>query len=333
MSVQQGMDVSRVRQIAEQLARSGESLASIGTTGRAQLAALGGAWEGPDLEKFDGAWGGAEKSLADASASIQSMSKQLGEQAGQQDEASSGSGSVLAGGGSGGSADPGGPGGPGTRGAGEAQPSFLDKVSSVVGAIGALDGANDIVKALNGGKGLGALLARVPSLAGPVLSPGTRLGLYMQAQLAHPQLGRGAAALFGNERLASLFNSSKAGALVKGFGRVMGPLAVGVGGYDLIAGIADGDWSQAISGGMGLASVAAPLLLGAGPVGWAVAGGLAIGSFVVSQWGDDIADGAKKAWNWTGDRLSDLGEGAKNFAEDAGSVLSSGADAVKGLFS
>ena len=49
--------------------------------------------------------------------------------------------------------------------------------------------------------------------------------------------------------------------------------------------------------------------------------------------GDDIADGAKAAWNWAGDRLSDIGDGAKSLVEDAGSVLSSGAKKLGGLFS
>lgn len=93
------MDVERVRQIADQLRESGEALTTLGATGRAQLSVLSGAWEGSDLDTFHGSWGGAEKSLAAASSSIQTLGKQLGEQAGEQDEASAGAGSVLSGGG------------------------------------------------------------------------------------------------------------------------------------------------------------------------------------------------------------------------------------------
>lgn len=201
------------------------------------------------------------------------------------------------------------------------------------GGLGLGQIADDIVKHFNKGRGLSSLLAKIPGMSRPVLSAGARLGLFMQAQLAHPQLGKAAASLFGNSKMAGLFNASRVGALAKGFGRALGPLAVGIGGYDLVTGIREGDVSQAISGGMGIAAVAAPLLIASGPVGWAVGAGLAVGSFVVSQWGDDIADGAKAAADWTGDRLSDLGDSAENLMDDAGSVLSSGAKKLGGLFS
>lgn len=336
MPVREGMDVARVREIASQLQQSSETLANIGTQGRGQLSVLTGAWSGADLEQFSRSWAGAEKVLVTAGQTIQSLSKQLQAQAGEQEVGSSGSGSVLSGpppGGPGGPGGPGMPGGPGVPDFEHPWIPYLDGVSTVTGAVGALDGINDITKAINGGRGAGALLSKIPAMTAPVLSPGARLGLFMHAQLTHPLFGKGAASLLGNPRMASLFDSSRVAALSKGFGRVMGPLALGVGIYDLAAGISEGDWSQAISGGMGLASLAAPLLIASGPVGWAVAGGLAVGSFVVSQWGDDIAAGAKKAWDWTGDRLSDVGSGVKNVAKEAGSVLSSGAKKLKGLFS
>lgn len=330
MTVREGMDVERVRQIASQLQQSSERLTGIGAQGRGQLSVLSGAWSGSDLDAFTSSWSGAEKVLHGASQSLQALGKELDAQAGDQDRSSSGSGSILGGG-------PGRPGGPGGTGApggpGGLEIPFLENLSTWVGRVGALDGTNDIIKALRGGHALGSLLAKIPALSAPVLSAGTRLGLYMQSHLVHPLFGKGAAALFGSSRLAPLFNSTRLAALTKGFGRLLGPLSVGVGAYDLVAGISEGDWSQAISGGLGIASVAAPLLIASGPVGWAVAGGLAVGSFVVSQWGDDIADGAKAAWNWTGDRLSDIGDGAKNLVEDAGSVLSSGAKKLGGLFS
>lgn len=333
MTVREGMDVERVRQIASQLQQSSERLTGIGAQGRGQLSVLSGAWSGSDLDAFITSWSGAEKVLHGASQSLQALGKELDAQAGDQDRSSSGSGSVLGGGPGtpGGSGGPGGPGRPG--GPGGPEIPFLENLSTWVGRVGALDGTNDIIKALNGGRAMGSLLSKIPALSAPVLAAGTRLGLYMQSELLHPLFGKGAASLFGSSRLAPLFNSSRLAALSKGFGRVLGPLSVGVGIYDLGAGISEGDWSQAISGGLGIASVAAPLLIASGPVGWAVAGGLAVGSFVVSQWGDDIADGAKAAWDWTGDRLSDIGDGAKSLVEDAGSVLSSGAKKLGGLFS
>ena len=94
------------------------------------------------------------------------------------------------------------------------------------------------------------------------------------------------------------------------------------------------DPSRVVSGGLGIASVAVPVLLGlSGPVGWGVAGGLAVGSFVAAQWGDEIGAGAKKAWDWTGDRLADLGDSAQSVAEDVGSVLTDPIGSIKGLFS
>ena len=328
MSVQEGMDVERVRQIAGDLQRNGEALTNIGAQGRGQLSVLSRAWEGPDIEKFSGSWGAAEKSLAAASQTIQAMGKGLQQQATDQHQSSQASGSILGGG----RAGLGGSGAPTLSGTSTTSPNIIDHLSTVVGRLGALGGVNDIVKALNGGRGLGALLSQVPALTKPLLSPGARLGLFMQAQLTHPLFGKGAAALFGSSRLAPLFNGSVLQGL-KGFGKLLGPLGAFVGGYDLAAGIMKGDWSQAISGGLGIASVAAPLLIASGPAGWAVGGALAIGSFVAAQWGDEIADGAKAAWNWTGDRLADAGGAVTDFAEDAGSVLSSGAKKLGGLFS
>ena len=336
MSVHEGMDVARVRQIASQLQRSSENLVNIGTQGRGQLSVLSGAWSGPDLDGFTGSWRGAEQTLAGASQTLQALGQELAVQAGDQEEGSSGAGSVLGGTPGTHGMPGGGPGPASTGGSATFQhpwTPFLDGLSSMTGRVGALDGANDIIRALNGGRGAGSLLSKIPALSRPVLSPGARLGLYMQAELTHPLFGKGAASLLGSSRLAPLFNSSRLTALSKGFSRVLGPLAVGVGIYDVGAGISEGDWSQVISGGLGVASVAVPLLMASGPAGWAVAGGLALGSFVVSEWGDDIADGAKEAWDWTGDRLSDLGDSATNLAEGAGSVLSGGAKKLKGLFS
>ncbi|HCE60947.1 DUF4646 domain-containing protein [Janibacter terrae] len=329
MSVTEGMDAARIHLIAGRLQRSSEQLGELGTRGRGQLSVLHGAWAGPDLEDFGREWGAAERSLQAAGQTLSMLSTRLRAEAGEQDDTSSSTGSVLGGGGLPTGPGPGGPGGP----SGPEGVPWLENLSTWVGRVGALDGVNDIIRALNAGRGLGALLSGIPALTRPILSPAARLGLYLQAELTHPLFGRGAAALFGSSRLAPLFNSSRLAALSRGFGRLLGPLSVGVGAYDLVQGVREGDWSQAISGGLGIASVAAPLLIASGPVGWAVAGGLAIGSFVVSQWGDDIAAGAQQAWDWTGDRLSDIGDSAQSFVEDAGSVLSSGLNTIGGLFS
>lgn len=115
MSVQQGMDSARIRQISGQLDSEVTKIGDVLSRGNASADVLEGNWGGDDGQKLLVRWrSDALKQLTSASEMLRSASKELQRQAEQQDDASG-----EAGGGSGGGAGgPGGGSGGGPRGGG-----------------------------------------------------------------------------------------------------------------------------------------------------------------------------------------------------------------------
>lgn len=113
MSVQQGMDTARIREIADQLRAQRTRIDDVQQRGTTSMNVLHEAWKGPDLDDFSHRWDGdAVKRLMTASTQIGAAADLMVRQAEQQDE-TSGEG----GGGTGGPGGPGGgPGGPGGTG-------------------------------------------------------------------------------------------------------------------------------------------------------------------------------------------------------------------------
>lgn len=121
MTVQQGMDSTRIREISDQLDAQVHTLADVLATGSASAAVLEGNWGGDDGQALLVRWrSDVLRQLTSASEMLRSTSAQLQREADQQDDASGESG---AGGGGG----PGGPGGPsrpgGTGGTGGQDPA------------------------------------------------------------------------------------------------------------------------------------------------------------------------------------------------------------------
>lgn len=327
MSLQQGMDVARVREVAQQLLASGEKIATIGQSGRSQLSVLAGAWEGPDLAAFEGEWQSAEQSLSDAGRRVRAYGDLLTEQADQQDQASGADGSVLSGGGG-----PGGQGsGPGSEGTDDDGFGFDDLT-----ALGPL------------GSGISALITKGPRLMAALT--GNTFKMY-QALLPEGRLASLLGATPG--MMDDLFKgtipakiSSKLGGFLRAagptMGKVLGPLGVITGGIDLVQGIREGDYLRAAGGGLGALSgglaTAAAFGVALGPVGIGImagAGLVAAGIAIYQNWdaisgaigdaGAAIADGAKKV----GGAIAD---GAEKVVDGVGSVLSDPVGAIGGLF-
>ncbi|APH01752.1 MULTISPECIES: hypothetical protein [Janibacter] len=335
MSVQEGMDVERVRQIASDLLRNGETLSNIGSQGRGQLSVLSGAWEGPDLESFSGSWGGAEKSLAAASQTVQALGKGLQQQASDQDQASQGGGGAPGGGG-----QPGGPGGSGAPGGGGGDDGF---------------GFDDLAALGPLGSGIAALVTKGPRLLAALTGNTFKMyqALMPEARL-QSMLGATASQmddLFRGTIPAKI--SSKLGGLLRAtgptLGKVLGPLGVITGGIDLVQGIREGDYLRAAGGGLGALSgglaTAAAFGVALGPVGigvMAVAGIAAAGIAIYQNWdaisgalsdaGGAIVDGAKAVGGAIADGAGAVADGAKAVADGVGSVLSDPVGAIGGLF-
>ena len=68
MTVTDGMDVERVRSIAQQLLSQSTKIDDVRTSGEGQISVLEGAWSGPDLEKFQDGWDSAMPQLDHAGA-------------------------------------------------------------------------------------------------------------------------------------------------------------------------------------------------------------------------------------------------------------------------
>lgn len=92
MTLAEGMDSARVRQIGTQLRSSQRRLADVAPTGRASLMVLADAWAGPDLGTFTDRWGDAERVVHSASEMLHRYAEDLDRQADAQDSASEASG-------------------------------------------------------------------------------------------------------------------------------------------------------------------------------------------------------------------------------------------------
>ena len=119
MTVQQGMDSARVREIAGQLRTGSRRISDVQGKGTASARVLRGSWEGEDATTLLDSWeDDAVTRLAQAAERLMTAAEDLGRQADQQDQASDATG----GGHSQGSGvptappGPGAPGGPGGRG-------------------------------------------------------------------------------------------------------------------------------------------------------------------------------------------------------------------------
>lgn len=88
MTVSEGMDPARVREIAGALRATSEELHQIGQSGTTSLQVLADAWEGQDLEAYAAGWDGARRTLASAADLLSALGERLGSQADDQDGAS-----------------------------------------------------------------------------------------------------------------------------------------------------------------------------------------------------------------------------------------------------
>ena len=116
MSVQQGMDTARIREIAEQLRSQREKIEGVRQSGSTSAKVLRDSWAGADLSGFTERWDGpVVKQLMDAATQIGAAADLMVQQATDQDDTSSlGGGSGPGAGGPGG-----GPGGQGPGGGGD----------------------------------------------------------------------------------------------------------------------------------------------------------------------------------------------------------------------
>lgn len=92
MTVQQGMDTARARQIADGLRVQGNALSALGPQGSAMMQVLDQVWNGPDTEHFAREWNSARPQIDQAGTSLTDMANELARQAEEQDLASEGSG-------------------------------------------------------------------------------------------------------------------------------------------------------------------------------------------------------------------------------------------------
>ena len=72
MTVTDGMDVERVRSIAQQLLSQSTKIDDVRSSGEGQIGVLEGAWSGPDLEKFEDGWDSAMPQLDHAGQALRS---------------------------------------------------------------------------------------------------------------------------------------------------------------------------------------------------------------------------------------------------------------------
>lgn len=105
MSVNEGMDVARVREIAARLRHESDAVIAVGEGGRASLGVLEGAWGGQDLAAFAHEWSGAERAVHSAADRVRQFADAADRQAADQEGASGEGGLTRRAGG------PGGPGG------------------------------------------------------------------------------------------------------------------------------------------------------------------------------------------------------------------------------
>lgn len=90
MTVSDGMDTGRVREIATRLRDQGELLVDVSERGRASLGIIEESWAGADLLAFSGLWAGAERATHSAADRMREFAQLLERQAGDQDGTSRG---------------------------------------------------------------------------------------------------------------------------------------------------------------------------------------------------------------------------------------------------
>lgn len=349
MSLDSGMDVERVRSIAQQLLAQGAKIGDVASTGRGQLGVLDGAWKGSDVEDFSGRWGGAEKAAHEASQGLRSYAELLIRQADDQQQASDGVGGASGTGTGTGAPQEGGGlwdtitdakfwGGMGAKAW-----TLLTKPGVVLAALKhgsllrALNTANTLEDWM---KASWAFNRNAYSFLKGVI-PGSsimqRLGVPAQYLDDIARSSRLGAAM---SKLPWAKGASLAG---NALSKVLGPVGIVTGGLDIWNGIKDGDYLKAFGGAAGLTSGAltTAVAFGAiagGPVTLGIAAGAAVisaGIAIYQNW-DAISQGVSDAWNATtdfvSDKWNDFTSGVSDFADSVGSVLSDPVGAFTGLF-
>ena len=87
-----GMDVAKIKEVAQQLTTQSGKIGEVATSGTSQAATLAENWLGTDSEQFSSSWQDAVKALQSAQDSIDAYAKQAVEPADQQTEGSGGGG-------------------------------------------------------------------------------------------------------------------------------------------------------------------------------------------------------------------------------------------------
>lgn len=93
MSVTEGMDVERVRSIAQQMIGLSTKVDDVRSSGQGQVARLKGVWAGPDLEQFEDRWHNVLPRVHDAGQAMREFGRLLRAQADDQEETSKDGGS------------------------------------------------------------------------------------------------------------------------------------------------------------------------------------------------------------------------------------------------
>lgn len=88
MSVSEGMDVERVRSIAQQLISLSTKVDDVRSSGQGQVARLKGVWAGPDLEQFEDRWHNVLPRVSDAGQAMREFGRLLRAQADDQEDTS-----------------------------------------------------------------------------------------------------------------------------------------------------------------------------------------------------------------------------------------------------
>ncbi|WP_157074870.1 PGAP1-like alpha/beta domain-containing protein [Janibacter limosus] len=92
MSLSEGMDLARVREVAGQIRTSAQTAGDVRQQGDGQLAILREAWSGTDLEQFDKGWTSQSPALERMAEALRRAADDLLGQAEQQESASGGAG-------------------------------------------------------------------------------------------------------------------------------------------------------------------------------------------------------------------------------------------------
>lgn len=329
-----GADIEALRLLADKFDEGSDKLETIVTTVESVVPQQDG-WSGPDAEGFRQEWTGNHLArLRETAAALTEVAGKVRSNADAQEETSNDYSGI--GGGTG-----------GTDVAGASDSGFNWAGLGLAGMLGA--------------KGVGFTLAALKAIkTGPALAgllSATRLGDAAEIAAATKGVYRGAGGLVGRTaasigaaedfgivgKLSNMAGlASSAGTIARVVGTAGGVFGV-VGGlnqmfntqYDGVRGGVDrvmgglsviggaGGIAMALGGAAMLGPVGVGIAVGAG----VVAGAWALGNLVYDNW-DSISGAASTAVDWTGDRLSDVGEGLGNMADAAGDAVSDVGDAV-----